>query len=96
MKFASEIRNDALSNTEQLDPNNTSNNQYQSLSGIFSRTIDQARPSGGINTDEPAAINQQQYQNPSSSVIVENQIDSFMASGVGNGLLNQTDGSIID
>ena len=27
-------------------------------------------------------------------MIVENQIDSFMIGGVGNGLLNQTDGSI--
>lgn len=32
--------------------------------------------------------------NPSSSVIIDNQIDSFVMNGVGNGLLNQTDGSI--
>jgi len=45
MKFGSEIRAEHLSNTEQLDANNTSNNQYQNLSGIFSRTIEQGRPS---------------------------------------------------
>lgn len=32
--------------------------------------------------------------NPSSSVIIDNQIDSFVINGVGTGLLNQTDGSI--
>jgi hypothetical protein len=32
--------------------------------------------------------------NGSSSVIIDNQIDSFVMNGVGNGLLNQTDGSI--
>ena len=63
----------------------------QNLSGIFSRNFDNQCAA----TAQQETNRAQPFQaNPSSSVIVDNQNDSFAVHGVGKGLLNQTDGSI--
>lgn len=96
MKFGSEVRAEGAQGTEQFDCNNTTNNQAQDASGILSKALDNEGANAQQRPSNPTASNKVLPMpiNPSSSMIVDNQIDSFVINGVGTGLLNQTNGSI--